>query len=147
MRFTLRLIGGVCTFRWYVPLYPFQGRADGRRMKHIVLVQHHLQNHTYVTPFSSLRSQSLSHRRQSNGRRRCTDPQLRADKILQIAKLTSSEAIHPGYGFMSESTTFAQQVTEAGMVFIGPLAEAIRSMGSKRESKEIMLKAGVPCVP
>jgi 3-methylcrotonyl-CoA carboxylase alpha subunit len=48
---------------------------------------------------------------------------------------------------MSESTIFAKQVTEAGMVFIGPPEEAIRSMGSKRESKEIMLRAGVPCVP
>jgi 3-methylcrotonyl-CoA carboxylase alpha subunit len=48
---------------------------------------------------------------------------------------------------MSESTDFARRVKEAGMVFIGPPPEAIRAMGSKRESKEIMLKAGVPCVP
>jgi 3-methylcrotonyl-CoA carboxylase alpha subunit len=48
---------------------------------------------------------------------------------------------------MSESTDFAAKVKVAGMVFIGPPPEAIRSMGSKRESKEIMLKAGVPCVP
>lgn len=69
------------------------------------------------------------------------------DKILEVARQSGSEAIHPGYGFMSESTIFAKQVTDAGMVFIGPPAEAIRSMGSKRESKEIMLAAGVPCVP
>lgn len=49
------------------------------------------------------------------------------------------KAIHPGYGFMSESPSFADQVAQAGLVFIGPPAEAIRSMGSKRESKEIML--------
>lgn len=69
------------------------------------------------------------------------------DKILEVARSSGSQAIHPGYGFMSESTTFAAKVKEAGLVFIGPPAEAIRSMGSKRESKEIMIKAGVPCVP
>ena len=69
------------------------------------------------------------------------------DKILSVARESGAQAIHPGYGFMSESTTFAARVKEAGLVFIGPPAEAIRSMGSKRESKEIMLDAGVPCVP
>lgn len=69
------------------------------------------------------------------------------DKILEVAKQSGAQAIHPGYGFMSESTTFAAKVHDHGLVFIGPPAEAIRSMGSKRESKEIMIKAGVPCVP
>ena len=73
--------------------------------------------------------------------------QLRMDKILSVAQRSGAEAIHPGYGFLSESTTFAQKVHEAGLVFIGPPAEAIRAMGSKRESKEIMVAAGVPCVP
>lgn len=73
--------------------------------------------------------------------------QLRMDKILDVARQSGAQAIHPGYGFMSESTTFAAQVHEHGLVFIGPPAEAIRSMGSKRESKEIMIRAGVPCVP
>ncbi|OWT36377.1 3-methylcrotonyl-CoA carboxylase alpha subunit [Cryptococcus neoformans] len=72
---------------------------------------------------------------------------LKMEKILEIAKLTGAEAIHPGYGFLSESSDFAEKVRDAGLVFIGPSAEAIKSMGSKRESKEIMVAAGVPCVP
>ncbi|GFZ48038.1 pyruvate carboxylase [Saitozyma sp. JCM 24511] len=72
-----------------------------------------------------------------------------ADEAYCIGPAASSEsyAIHPGYGFLSESPSFAQRIADEGLVFIGPPAEAIRSMGSKRESKEIMLKAGVPCVP
>ncbi|KAK8850542.1 hypothetical protein IAR55_004460 [Kwoniella newhampshirensis] len=72
---------------------------------------------------------------------------LKMDKILEVATRTGAEAIHPGYGFLSESTIFAERVQKAGLVLIGPPAEAIRSMGSKRESKEIMTAAGVPCVP
>ncbi|KIR97998.1 3-methylcrotonyl-CoA carboxylase alpha subunit [Cryptococcus deuterogattii 2001/935-1] len=72
---------------------------------------------------------------------------LKMDKILDIAKLTGAEAIHPGYGFLSESSDFAEKVRDAGLIFIGPSAEAIKSMGNKRESKEIMVAAGVPCVP
>lgn len=69
------------------------------------------------------------------------------DTLLEVAHRSGAQAIHPGYGFMSESTVFAGKVHDAGLVFIGPPAEAIRSMGSKRESKEIMIRAGVPCVP
>ncbi|ODO10666.1 hypothetical protein I350_01263 [Cryptococcus amylolentus CBS 6273] len=76
---------------------------------------------------------------------------LRMDKILEVARLTGAQAIHPGYGFLSESPIFAEQVREAGLVFIGPPVEAIKSMGSKKESKDIMIgkcsAAGVPCVP
>ncbi|WVO17309.1 hypothetical protein L204_105001 [Cryptococcus depauperatus] len=72
---------------------------------------------------------------------------LNMDKILDIAHLTNADAIHPGYGFLSESFIFADKVREAGLVFVGPPAEAIKSMGSKRESKEIMAAAQVPCVP
>ena len=68
-----------------------------------------------------------------------TNAQLVMDKILEVARQSGAEAIHPGYGFLSESTTFASRVAESGLVFIGPPAEAIRAMGSKRESKEIML--------
>ncbi|WVQ95677.1 acetyl-CoA carboxylase, biotin carboxylase subunit [Kwoniella sp. CBS 9459] len=76
-----------------------------------------------------------------------SDSYLKIDKILAVAHATGAEAIHPGYGFLSESPIFAERVKEAGLVFIGPPVEAIRSMGSKRESKEIMTAAGVPCVP
>lgn len=65
--------------------------------------------------------------------------QLVIDKILDVAKRSGAQAIHPGYGFLSESTVFAGRVAESGLVFIGPPASAIKSMGSKRESKEIML--------
>lgn len=65
--------------------------------------------------------------------------QLVMDKILEVAKRSGAQAIHPGYGFLSESPIFASRVAESGLVFIGPPASAIKSMGSKRESKEIML--------
>ncbi|CEJ01583.1 Putative 3-methylcrotonyl-CoA carboxylase alpha subunit [Rhizopus microsporus] len=72
---------------------------------------------------------------------------LRMDKILQVAKMTGAQAIHPGYGFLSENAEFADLVTDSGIEFIGPSGDAMRSMGSKSESKFIMEKAGVPVVP
>ncbi|EJD41813.1 hypothetical protein AURDEDRAFT_153044 [Auricularia subglabra TFB-10046 SS5] len=72
---------------------------------------------------------------------------LRADKIIAAAKKTGAQAIHPGYGFLSENAAFAEALADAGLVFIGPPTSAIRSMGSKSESKDIMTAAGVPCVP
>ena len=72
---------------------------------------------------------------------------LRADKILEIAKLSGAEAVHPGYGFLSENEGFAQACAKAGVVFIGPPVPAIAAMGSKSAAKEIMTKAGVPLVP
>ncbi|CAO3693897.1 unnamed protein product [Rhizopus stolonifer] len=69
------------------------------------------------------------------------------DKILNVAKMTGSQAIHPGYGFLSENADFADLVTAANLEFIGPSGDAMRSMGSKSESKFIMEKAGVPVVP
>ncbi|KIJ45948.1 hypothetical protein M422DRAFT_74953 [Sphaerobolus stellatus SS14] len=72
---------------------------------------------------------------------------LRADKIIDIAHKTGAQAVHPGYGFLSENSGFAERLAEEGIVFIGPPASAIRSMGSKSESKDIMIAADVPCVP
>ncbi|MBU2223982.1 MAG: ATP-grasp domain-containing protein, partial [Gammaproteobacteria bacterium] len=72
---------------------------------------------------------------------------LRADKILEIAKLSGAEAVHPGYGFLSENEDFAKACADAGVVFIGPPVPAIAAMGSKSAAKEIMSKAGVPLVP
>lgn len=72
---------------------------------------------------------------------------LRADKILEIAKKSGAQAVHPGYGFLSENEGFAKACTEAGVVFIGPPVPAIAAMGSKSAAKEIMSKAGVPLVP
>jgi geranyl-CoA carboxylase alpha subunit len=67
--------------------------------------------------------------------------------IIDAAQRSGAEAIHPGYGFLSENADFAQACLEAGLIFIGPSPEAIRLMGSKRLSKIAMLEAGVPCIP
>ena len=72
---------------------------------------------------------------------------LRADKIIAAAKATGAEAIHPGYGFLSENPGFVDQVVAAGLVFIGPSASSIRAMGLKDAAKRLMEKAGVPVVP
>lgn len=67
--------------------------------------------------------------------------------VLAAAMATGADAIHPGYGFLSENAGFADAVTDAGLIFIGPQADAIRAMGSKSASKTLMEKAGVPLVP
>ena len=72
---------------------------------------------------------------------------LRWEKIIAAAQATGAEAIHPGYGFLSENEEFAQACLDAGLVFIGPPASAIQAMGLKAESKQLMEKAGVPLVP
>ncbi|NOJ80601.1 acetyl-CoA carboxylase biotin carboxylase subunit [Myxococcus xanthus] len=68
-------------------------------------------------------------------------------KILEAAKTSGAEAIHPGYGFLSENADFARACRDAGLVFIGPEAEAITLMGNKRQAKLRMIAAGVPCIP
>jgi 3-methylcrotonyl-CoA carboxylase alpha subunit len=72
---------------------------------------------------------------------------LKGAKIIEAAKATGAEAIHPGYGFLSENPDFVDQVTAAGLVFIGPSAASIRAMGMKDAAKRLMEKAGVPVVP
>ena len=67
--------------------------------------------------------------------------------ILSACEITGAEAIHPGYGFLSENAGFAQIVEESGLIFIGPTAEHIRLMGDKIAAKETMRRLGVPCVP
>jgi len=67
--------------------------------------------------------------------------------IISAAEVTDAEAIHPGYGFLSENADFAEKVERSGFVFIGPRPENIRLMGDKVAAKQAMLKAGVPCVP
>ena len=75
------------------------------------------------------------------------DSYLRADRILDVARRSGAQAVHPGYGFLSENESFAQACAAAGVVFIGPPAAAIRAMGSKSNSKVLMERAGVPLVP
>ncbi|MFY1842639.1 acetyl/propionyl/methylcrotonyl-CoA carboxylase subunit alpha [Achromobacter xylosoxidans] len=72
---------------------------------------------------------------------------LRADAILQAARDTGAQAIHPGYGFLSENEAFAEAAEQAGIAFVGPPASAIAAMGSKSAAKSLMEKAGVPLVP
>jgi acetyl-CoA carboxylase biotin carboxylase subunit len=67
--------------------------------------------------------------------------------IISAAEVTDAEAIHPGYGFLSENADFAERVEKSGFVFIGPRPESIRLMGDKVSAKHAMIKAGVPCVP
>ncbi|HUP45012.1 MAG TPA: acetyl-CoA carboxylase biotin carboxylase subunit [Thermoanaerobaculia bacterium] len=72
---------------------------------------------------------------------------LRVDRILDAAKATGAEAIHPGYGFLAENAAFARACRDAGLIFIGPSPESIEAMGSKTESRRRMQAAGVPVVP
>jgi 3-methylcrotonyl-CoA carboxylase alpha subunit len=81
------------------------------------------------------------------GPARARDSYLNIDRIIEAARGSGAEAIHPGYGFLSESAEFAQACTDAGLVFVGPTADMIKAMGSKSGSKMLMEKAGVPLVP
>jgi 3-methylcrotonyl-CoA carboxylase alpha subunit len=75
------------------------------------------------------------------------DSYLRGDAILEVARQSGAQAVHPGYGFLSENADFADAVEAAGIVFIGPKAASMRKMGSKAGAKELMQAAGVPVVP
>ncbi|KMO34071.1 carbamoyl-phosphate synthase subunit L [Methylobacterium tarhaniae] len=75
------------------------------------------------------------------------DSYLRIDRILEAARATGAECIHPGYGFLSERPDFAEACAEAGIVFVGPPASAIRAMGLKDAAKALVAAAGVPVVP
>ena len=81
------------------------------------------------------------------GGSRPQDSYLRGDVILEVAKKSGAQAIHPGYGFLSENADFADAVEDAGIVFIGPKAASMRKMGSKAGAKDLMQAANVPVVP
>src|ERR1700683_1582157 len=76
-----------------------------------------------------------------------TESYLKFDKILGVAKRCGADAIHPGYGFLSENAKFARACTDAGVKFIGPTAAAMEAMGSKTRARQAMEKAGIPFVP
>lgn len=71
---------------------------------------------------------------------------LRQDKIISVAKKSKCQAIHPGYGFLSENAEFAELCQKENITFIGPSADAIKNMGIKSTSKDMMIKAGVPVI-
>jgi 3-methylcrotonyl-CoA carboxylase alpha subunit len=81
------------------------------------------------------------------GPARARDSYLNIERVIEAAQKSGAEAVHPGYGFLSESAEFAQACFEAGLVFVGPTAAMIRAMGSKSGSKMLMEQAGVPLVP
>src|SRR5690349_11772800 len=81
------------------------------------------------------------------GPARARDSYLNVARVIEAARLTGAEAIHPGYGFLSENAEFAQACLDAGLVFVGPTAAMMTAMGSKSGSKALMEKAGVPLVP
>ena len=81
------------------------------------------------------------------GPARARDSYLNVDRLIEAARSSGAEAVHPGYGFLSESAEFAQACAEAGLIFVGPTADMIKAMGSKSGAKMLMEKAGVPLVP
>lgn len=72
---------------------------------------------------------------------------LNIKKIIEVAKKSGADAVHPGYGFLSENPDFADAVEEAGLVFIGPKSKSMEAMGTKTRARQVMMKAGVPVVP
>jgi 3-methylcrotonyl-CoA carboxylase alpha subunit len=81
------------------------------------------------------------------GPARARDSYLNIERVIEAARQSGAEAVHPGYGFLSENAEFAQACADAGLVFVGPTAEMMIAMGSKSGSKALMEKAGVPLVP
>jgi 3-methylcrotonyl-CoA carboxylase alpha subunit len=81
------------------------------------------------------------------GPARARDSYLNVERLIEAARKTGAEAVHPGYGFLSENAEFAEACLKAGLVFVGPTAEMMTAMGSKSGSKALMEKAGVPLVP
>ncbi|MEO8318664.1 MAG: acetyl-CoA carboxylase biotin carboxylase subunit, partial [Bradyrhizobium sp.] len=81
------------------------------------------------------------------GPARARDSYLNIERVIEAARQTGAEAVHPGYGFLSENAEFAQACLDAGLVFVGPTAAMMTAMGSKSGSKQLMEKAGVPLVP
>ncbi|MCK4308309.1 acetyl-CoA carboxylase biotin carboxylase subunit, partial [candidate division WOR-3 bacterium] len=76
-----------------------------------------------------------------------TESYLKIDKIIEVAKKSGAEAIHPGYGFLAENTHFAERCENEGIIFIGPSSRAIKLLGDKIEARETMEKAKIPVIP
>src|SRR4051794_28887397 len=81
------------------------------------------------------------------GPAQASESYLRIEKVIDVAKKSGCDAVHPGYGFLSENPEFADACERAGITFIGPPASAMRKMGSKTAARDVMSAAGVPIVP
>ena len=81
------------------------------------------------------------------GRNTSAESYLRIDKLIAAARAAGADAVHPGYGFLSENADFAQAVVDAGLIWVGPSAAAIHALGNKSRAKELALSRGVPCLP
>ncbi|WP_296746880.1 acetyl-CoA carboxylase biotin carboxylase subunit [Mesorhizobium sp.] len=101
----------------------------------------------YSEADASLRHVALADTAICIGPAASADSYLNVPEIIAAAQLTGAGAVHPGYGFLSENAAFAEAIENAGLVFIGPSASAIRTMGDKVAAKREMIAAGVPCVP
>lgn len=101
----------------------------------------------YSDADAEARHVQLAHEAIHIGRAPATESYLNVDAICDAAERTGADAIHPGYGFLSENAAFAERCAELGLIFIGPTADAIRSMASKSVSRELMRDAGVPILP
>jgi 3-methylcrotonyl-CoA carboxylase alpha subunit/geranyl-CoA carboxylase alpha subunit len=91
-----------------------------------------------------VREATLAH---ALGGQAAADSYLRIDKLLDAARTTGADAVHPGYGFLSENAEFAQAVGDAGLLWVGPPASAIRALGSKSRAKQLANARGIPCLP
>ena len=111
----------------------------------------HREGREGVVVYSDADAQSLAVREADAtfalGSAPARDSYLRTDRLLEAAAATDSDAVHPGYGFLSENPTFADAVRAAGLTFIGPSSEALRVMGDKDQARSAMLEAGVPVLP
>jgi len=111
----------------------------------------HREGREGVVVYSDADAQSLAVREADAtfalGSAPARDSYLRTDRLLEAAAATDCDAVHPGYGFLSENPTFAEAVRAAGLTFIGPSSEALRVMGDKDQARSAMLEAGVPVLP
>ena len=122
----------------------------GEIARRIIRTAHRLGVET-VAVYSQADAQAL-HVREATvsvplGGNASVDSYLRIDKLVAAAKSAGADALHPGYGFLSENAEFAQAVEDAGLTWIGPPAEAIRTLGSKSRAKQLALARGIPCLP
>jgi geranyl-CoA carboxylase alpha subunit len=122
----------------------------GEIARRVMLTSHRLGIET-VAVYSDADAEAL-HVREATvthalGGNASSESYLRIDKLIAAARATGADAIHPGYGFLSENADFAKAVVDAGLIWVGPSAAAIRALGSKSSAKAIAQERGVPCLP